>query len=231
MKVLTVILAVCLALLDDIKAIEVEQIYTLFKSNKNAFSANFGATEYNCREVNKIHYCIDKADDILLIQNHQRGFDKNYYTQYFDLKTGKILKEGYSGGQKSILIDQPVGVWKVYDYNYKKIKYINFNKKPKYDKYIIKKWAQKSGSKKSIIVIARDIYNKKSAWRVVFGCMDVYIDSNNGRILNIKIHRGEFSDKVYKEKYRCALRNLQKGYSVKVSVKKCKLRCFAGYDR
>ena len=172
---------------------------------------------FQCIISNEYNYCI--RDDHKIFYRISKYVNHTTYMEFFDYKTGKILKEGNYN-------DEAIGVWKAYDYKNRKIKYINFNKKPRITKQAIIKWAKIQDPKWREEFASNAVITINRVWEVQFTSMDVFIDSQSGKILKYKLYFAFPDNNSYKKrkrKYKCVNREFKKKTKIYKIAKKCKL--------
>ena len=224
MKYIILILILLLELNAKTKTINVKQVRYLI--HLKHYTGDLWGQAYYCRYLNKIEYCI--RDDKNFIYKSIRHNRDSAYAEIYDYKTGNILMEGYTESNLNNG-NEATGIWKIYDYKHHKIKYIDFNKKPRISRKAVNKWVIKQGIKLKDVLISNAIYKAKRAWQVDVLSMDVYIDAKSGKFLGFKLPDTVEMVKpiVTKKRYKCVNRELSKGTKIYKMFKKCNLMAVA----
>lgn len=170
-----------------------------------------------CIVLNECNYCITDDKKWIYKVCDKRKYDKKFKIEVYSYKNGKILKEGYG-----IINDGSdlTGIWKMYDYKKRKIRYINFDKEPRISKKAIEKWAKKQYPK-GLEQIHNSIINDKRAWFVLFDSISVFIDSNSGKFIKYQFDTGK--DVHTSAKTKCVNIEFKKGSTIENITKKCNL--------
>ena len=155
--------------------------------NINTMSGLLWDKSSKCIIFNKCNYCITDDKKWIYKVCDKRKYDKKFKIEVYSYKSGKILKEGYG-----IINDGSdlTGIWKIYDYKKRKIRYINFDKEPRISKKAVEIWAKKQYSK-GLEQIHNSIINNKRAWFILFDSMSVFIDANSGKFIKYQFDMGK----------------------------------------
>ena len=171
-----------------------------------------------CITFNKCNYCITDDKKWIYKVCDKIKNDKKFKIEVYSYKTGKILKEGYG----ILYIDghDLTGIWKIYDYKKRNIKYIDFDKEPRISKKAVVMWAKKQYSK-GLEQIHNSIINNKRAWFILFDSISVFIDANSGKLIKYQFDMGK--DVHISRETKCVNREFKKGSTIEKITNKCKL--------